>query len=71
MSSYDKRTDIFKGELQLQAQPGVHSSVTGVSITPLAQVASKRKKYSDVCDFRLASRCRGAWDSVVVKALSY
>jgi len=42
VGSHDKRTDIFKGELQLQAQPGVHSSVTGLSITPLAQVACKK-----------------------------
>jgi hypothetical protein len=55
VGSHDTRTDIFIGELQLQAQPGVHSSVTGVSITPLAQVACKN---GDMHDFRLASRCR-------------
>ena len=52
MCSHDKRTDVFKGELQLQAQPGVHSSLTGVSITLLAQVACKENKDSDMRDFR-------------------
>jgi hypothetical protein len=54
VGSRDKRIDIFKGELQLHSQPAVHSSLTGVSITPPGQVACKKME-SDMRGLRLGA----------------